>query len=264
MAKDYGGNKRQKEAEGTTVQEGGVATEKGKVLADRSKNFWAAKTQTSRNRERGAPMDFYAQVQGVDQVFIPTDEWESATTKFTNALVRFVFGSKPFLGRMRGYIKAKWGDESILKVSFLNADIFLLNFTNEQRKMEILFGGPWIFDNCPFILQQWSEHEDYKCGSVKALPVWVRLPGLKAHVSDLKILSRICSKLGKLICIDGITVDGSSYGYARVCVEVFRDVELTDKIEYQDPYGNSYVQSVMYEWRPPRCDNCYNFGHLKE
>lgn len=35
-------------------------------------------------------------------------------------------------------------------------------------------------------------------------------------------------------------------------------------IAYADPFGNTYVQPVVYEWRPPRCTNCLNFGQLKE
>ncbi|KAL9686760.1 hypothetical protein QQ045_031153 [Rhodiola kirilowii] len=177
-------------------------------------------------------------------------------------MVGFVFGTKPYLGRMKGFVRAKWGDETIVKVSMLNIGIFMLNFA-EEKKMEILLGGPWTFDNRPLILKEWSEQEDYKCGSVASLSIWVRLPNIKAHMSDLRILSRICSKLGKPICTNGITVDGSSYSFARVCVEVFGEVELIDSIAFEDPYGNSYVQPVLYEWRPPRCVNCNNFGHLK-
>ncbi|KAL9663476.1 hypothetical protein QQ045_018863 [Rhodiola kirilowii] len=228
---------------------------KGADLANRNK---------SRNRERGATLQFFAQVQGGDRVVIPKDEWVSAAEKFKNALVGFVFGVKPLSSRMKRFVRAKWGDESVVKVSSLNDGIFLLNFAEEARKMEVLLGGPWTFGNRPLILKHWSEHEDYKCGSIESLPVWVTLPGIKAHVSDSTILSRICSVLGRPICTDGVTADGSSYGYARVCVEVFGDVELLDRIEYEDPYGNCYVQPVLYEWRPPRCTNCCNFGHLKE
>ncbi|CAM8881351.1 unnamed protein product [Rhodiola kirilowii] len=237
---------------------------KGADLANRNKSFVAAKTQASRNRERGATLQFFTRVQGADRVVIPKEEWVSAAEKFKNALVGFVFGAKPLSSRMKRFVRAKWGDESVVKVSSLNDGIFLLNFAEEARKMEVLLGGPWTFDNRPLILKHWSEHEDYKCGSIESLPVWVTLPGIKAHVSDLTILSRICSVLGRPICTDGVTADGSSYGYARVCVEVFGDVELLDRIEYEDPYGNCYVQPVLYEWRPPRCTNCCNFGHLKE
>ncbi|KAL9671262.1 hypothetical protein QQ045_008830 [Rhodiola kirilowii] len=89
---------------------------------------------------------------------------------------------------MKGFVRAKWGDESIVK--------------------------------------EWSEQEDYKFDSAASLPIWVRLPNIKAHMLDPRILSRICSKLGRPICTDGVIVDGSSYSFARVCVEVFGEVEL--------------------------------------
>ncbi|KAL9665248.1 hypothetical protein QQ045_020662 [Rhodiola kirilowii] len=121
-------------------------------------------------------------------------------------------------------------------------------------------GGPWTFDNRPLILKPLSEEEEYTCGSVDALPVWIRLPQLKAHLADTIILSRLCSRLGKSICIDGVTADDSSYNYARVCVKIYADQEFMDFIEYEDPYGNCYTQPMVYEWRPPRCSNCCNFG----
>ncbi|KAL9683651.1 hypothetical protein QQ045_015476 [Rhodiola kirilowii] len=98
-------------------------------------------------------------------------------------------------------------------------------------------GGPWTFDNRSLILKPWSEQEEYTCGNVDALPVWIRLPRLKAHLADTIILSRLCSRLGTPICTDGVTAEGSSYNYAR---------------------------PVEYEWKPPRCHNCCNFGHLSK
>lgn len=27
--------------------------------------------------------------------------------------------------------------------------------------------------------------------------------------------------------------------------------------------GSSFVQKVVYDWRPPRCEECNTFGHVK-
>ncbi|KAL9680094.1 hypothetical protein QQ045_017970 [Rhodiola kirilowii] len=157
-------------------------------------------------------------------------------SKFELTLVGFVFGMKPYLGRMRGFARIKWGDESVVKVSQLNEGIFLFKFASEEKKAAILCGGPWTFDNQPLILKPWSEEEEYSRGSVDALPVWIRLPRLKAHLADTIILSRLCSRLGKPICTDGVTAQGSSYNFARVCVEIYADQEFMDYIEYKDPH----------------------------
>ncbi|KAL9675962.1 hypothetical protein QQ045_004171 [Rhodiola kirilowii] len=203
-------------------------------------------------------------MQASDIVTIPRETWEGATNKFKFALVGFVFGVKPFLGRVRGFARSKWGDESVVSVSQLNEGIFLLNFKTEEMMVRAISGGPWTFDNRPFILKQWAEDEDYKCGSIDALPVWIRLPGIKAHLADPSILGMLCSKLGRPICTDGITGEGLSYNYARVCVEVYAEVDFQDVIEFRDPYGNLYVQPVIYEWKPPRCVNCFNYGHVQQ
>lgn len=41
------------------------------------------------------------------------------------------------------------------------------------------------------------------------------------------------------------------------------DRELLDDIIYEDPFGNTHRQQVQYEWRPQRCVNCLNFGHVQ-
>ncbi|KAL9679417.1 hypothetical protein QQ045_017277 [Rhodiola kirilowii] len=97
---------------------------------------------------------------------------------------------------MKGFTRVKWGDESVVKVSQLNEGIFLFKIVSEVKKMEVLSGGPWTFDNRPLILKPWSEEEEYKCGSVEALPVWIHLPRLKAHLADTIILSTLYSRLG--------------------------------------------------------------------
>ncbi|CAM8962978.1 unnamed protein product [Rhodiola kirilowii] len=234
----------------------------GSGAAEKSKAFWAARSAVTRNRERGVPLFHFPQTQGADRVVIPAEEWNVATSKFDHALVGFVFGTKPFLGRMKGFARVKWGDETVVRVSQLNEGIFLFKFLTEEKKAEVLCGRPWSFDNRPLILKPWSEQEEYTCGSVDALPVWIRLPRLKAHLVDSIILSRLCSRLGTPICTDGVTAEGSNFNYARVCVQIYADQDFMDCIEYEDPYGNCYVQPVEYEWRPPRCLNCFNFGHV--
>lgn len=87
--------------------------------------------------------------------------------------------------------------------------------------------------------QEWSQHESYKCGSIASLPVWIRLPEIWAHLTDVTILGYLCSRIGKPICTDGVTVDGSRLSYARVCVEIFADMDFIDNTEYEDPYGTS-------------------------
>ncbi|KAL9664181.1 hypothetical protein QQ045_019579 [Rhodiola kirilowii] len=186
-------------------------------------------------------------LQGADTVVIPTEVWEDATNGFKYALVGFVFCSNPFLGRVKRFARANWGDESGVRVSQLNDGIFMLNFTSEEKMCAALLRGTWTFDNRPFILKQWAEDEEYKCGSVEALPVLIRLPEIKAHLADSRILSMLCSRIRKPICTNKVTADGSSYNYARVCVEVYAEVGLQDSIQFQDPYGNNHVLPAMKE-----------------
>lgn len=139
-----------------------------------------------------------------------------------------------------------------------------MNFKSEEKKEQALLRSPWTFDNRPFIVKSCSPEEEYTCRSFHSLPVWIRLPGIKAHLSNPKILSRLCSRLDKPIYIDVVMAARSSYSFARVCLKVFADREMLDDVVYEDPFGNTYRQRVKCEWRHVRCVNCLNLGHLQE
>lgn len=233
-------------------------------LQSKSQNFWATKSKVSHNMDFGPTVPFFPLEQGSDLVNLPLDVWNEATGIYENALVGFVFGVKPYLGKLKAFARSKWGVSNVLDVSPMSNGFFLFKFADAGTKKDVLLGGPWSFDKRPLILQEWSPYESYKCGSVAALPVWIRLPEIKAHLTDITILGLLCSGIGKPICTDNITAQGSRLNYARVCVEISDETDFVNEIDYADPFGNTYAQPVIYEWRPPRCTNCLNFGHLKD
>ncbi|KAL9690180.1 hypothetical protein QQ045_010576 [Rhodiola kirilowii] len=128
-------------SDGHEAEKTSKAVSDTETLQAKNQNFWASKIATSRNRERGVPLEFFPQMHASDRVIIPTEIWEGATTKFRHALVGFVFGGKSFLGRVKGFARVKWGDESVITVSQLNEGIFLLNFKTEKMKLRAMSRG---------------------------------------------------------------------------------------------------------------------------
>ncbi|GKC99634.1 nucleotide-diphospho-sugar transferase [Tanacetum coccineum] len=60
-----------------------------------------------------------------------------------------------------------------------------------------------------------------------------------------------------------------SSSYARVMIELQADVELKDNIVMAMPKitrKGHYICNVRieYEWKPPRCSSCKDFGHIHE
>lgn len=72
---------------------------------------------------------------------IPMEDWRAATSKFGNALVGFVFGSNPPLGKVRGFVRSKWGGEDVVHVALLSEGIYLMNFKSEEKKNQALMAA---------------------------------------------------------------------------------------------------------------------------
>ncbi|KAL9691865.1 hypothetical protein QQ045_012292 [Rhodiola kirilowii] len=177
------------------------------------------------------------------------------------SLVGWIFGAKPVLGRLKGFIRSKWGDENMVSVSELKPGIFIFKFAQEEDCNRILALGPWSFDNRPLVLKPWSLDENYELESVTALPVWVRFPGLNLHMRNEEILSMIASTIGKPIRTDDFTVGSEKLSYARVLIEVYAVHEIKEEVCIKGPRGTNFYQRVQYDWLPPRCEHCHRFGH---
>ncbi|KAL9664729.1 hypothetical protein QQ045_020136 [Rhodiola kirilowii] len=137
------------------------------------------------------------------------------------SLVGWIFGAKPVFGRLKGFVRSKWGDENMVSVSELKLVIFIFKFAKEEDCNRVFAMGPWSFDNRPLIIKPWSPDENYELESVTALPVWVRFPGLNMHMHNEEILSMIASTIGKPIRTDDFTAGSEKLSYARVLIEVF-------------------------------------------
>ncbi|KAL9667482.1 hypothetical protein QQ045_001843 [Rhodiola kirilowii] len=79
--------------------------------------------------------------------------WARSSAKWMFTLVGWIFGAVPALGIVRGFVRAKWGDESVVTVSVLKPGLFVFKFSREEDCNRILALGPWSFDNKPLVLK---------------------------------------------------------------------------------------------------------------
>ncbi|XP_019250929.1 PREDICTED: uncharacterized protein LOC109229834 [Nicotiana attenuata] len=86
--------------------------------------------------------------------------------------------------------------------------------------------------------------------------IWVRLPELPTEFYDLEILSRVGSKLGRLLKIDTCTSSTTRGRYARICIEVPLEKPLKTHL-----YLGNHRQSLLYEGLNLLCTYCGRFGH---
>ena len=75
-------------------------------------------------------------------------------------------------------------------------------------------------------------------------------------------MSRIASAIGVPIFADECTTKQTRISYARMLVEVNVTKSIPQKITVVDPYGKTFLQDVVLEWKPQYCDKCQKIGHV--
>ncbi|KAL9687995.1 hypothetical protein QQ045_032407 [Rhodiola kirilowii] len=239
-------------------EDGGVG---GRSFEEVAKDFWRVRNEQNRSTVAGTKLRFHSELLGADKIPCSEEEWVECAGAWAWALVGIVFGFKPSLGRMKSFVRTRWGDENLVTVAQMKPGVFLFNFSSQEEMARVQEQGPWTMDNKPVILQCWTPDETFDLESVESIPIWVRFPGLPPHMRKEPLLSKIASSIGNPIRTDGFTSCGDKLMYARVLIEVYVTMDFKKAVTVQGPRGVNYVQKVQYEWLPPRCSHCQRFGH---
>ncbi|XP_020245418.1 uncharacterized protein LOC109823554 [Asparagus officinalis] len=116
------------------------------------------------------------------------------------------------------------------------------------------------------MLKPWSIDTDIEKFQDFSYPMWVQFPRLKLNLWSSTRISKIASLIGKPITTDKLTATRQRLSYARVLVEVklpFKE-PLPDSLKIEGPDGKSYMQQVLYEFKPKWCSTCCMVGHDTE
>ena len=70
-------------------------------------------------------------------------------------------------------------------------------FENEDDKLSVLCGGPYLVYGRLLILRQMTEYFDYYCSVMTHIPVWVKFPNLPLKILDTKMLIQAYKCPGK-------------------------------------------------------------------
>ncbi|KAJ4823633.1 hypothetical protein Tsubulata_032168 [Turnera subulata] len=102
---------------------------------------------------------------------------------------------------------------------------------------QILDQGPLFLDAKPFIVKRWEPSVLIRKEAVRSVPVWIKLP-------------------------EESGIQGQRLTDPRICVEINADSELPEYVKFK--YGLFDEVRVEYEWLPPLCTVCKEFGHLDD
>jgi hypothetical protein len=113
------------------------------------------------------------------------------------SLVGYIAGRSPGFKALQNLILNSWHCEASLIIHASGWLIF--QFANEEDKLNVLSGGPYLVYGRPLILRAMPEYFDFSSSNMHTVPVWVKFPNLPFKCWSLKCLSKIASVLGKPI-----------------------------------------------------------------
>jgi len=134
-------------------------------------------------------------------------------------------------------------------------------FQNEEDKLSVLCGGPYLVYGRPLILCPMSEYFDFSSSEMSQVPVWIKFPNLPLKCWTPRCLSKLASVLGMPLQCDKLTATKERVSYAHMLVEIDLLADLRSSINVTLPNGNTLIQRVIYETLSKFCKHCKVLGH---
>ncbi|GJZ05816.1 zinc knuckle CX2CX4HX4C containing protein [Tanacetum coccineum] len=153
-----------------------------------------------------------------------------------------------------------------------NNGIFFIKFNNDEGIEYVMNNGPWLVKNKPLIAQKWDINMRLDKTKPEVIPLWIKLCNVPLEAWTNKGISALASRIDKPVKMDVVTASMCKmgvgrFGYSRVLIEVSARKPLHYVIDVVYKNGAKEVickkiVKVVYDWKPPCCNNCYVFGHF--
>ncbi|KAH9614827.1 hypothetical protein KSS87_007638 [Heliosperma pusillum] len=215
---------------------------------------------------RGMNLRFIAPVLKEDKpiVQLQKEELAKGSVKWLNSLILYVPGNTPpTLDFMNNFVERKWN--MVAKPTLLLDDeygYFIAKFNSLHECRTVLYSGPFYVGTIAIIMKQWTPDFSFqKEEFFRVIPLWVQLPNLPLNCWGMDSLSRICSAIGKPIYADECTWLQSKIAYARVLIDTDVAKPLPEAVMVEDPSGKTFVQKVVFEWKPLNLSTLVGVGN---
>ncbi|XP_019248632.1 PREDICTED: uncharacterized protein LOC109227894 [Nicotiana attenuata] len=257
-----------KEIETIKVTENNLNTAARKLTystrSGEEKRTMADVVKGNRTVQQGMQLKFYPPEvrDGIKIVKLNQQEMEQQCKKWETTLIGYVMGGNPTFKEMLKFAYGVWNSVTTPTVLLHDDGYFIFRFESIEDKLQIMEKGPYTFNNTPMILKNWEPEFDMDKEPMRAMPMWVTLPGLPIQCWAEENLGRIASCLGKPICTDKLTANCERVSYARVLIEMDITQPFPDDLHLELSDGKVRVQTTEYEWIPKFCQECNQFGHL--
>ncbi|KAM3205389.1 hypothetical protein P3L10_028799 [Capsicum annuum] len=138
----------------------------------------------------------------------------------------------------------------------LGSDYFIVKFLKEDSMQIALQKDLWFINGAFLSVKRWHPNFVASKAHKTVSVIWIHLPELPTEYYDHSILSKISSKLGKLVKTYICTSATLRGRYARICIEVPLGVPIKTHV-----YIGSLKYTIVYEGADILCTNCGMIGH---
>ncbi|GKE44582.1 zinc knuckle CX2CX4HX4C containing protein [Tanacetum coccineum] len=146
------------------------------------------------------------------------------------------------------YARNNWAKHGLKRTMMNSKGFFFFKFDSLAGLEAVLEGGPWLIRKSPIILKKWSMDTRLLKEELTRISIWVKLHDVPIQVFEEDGISLIATFIGKPVNSKADLVDVVTIGIPSL---------------FEDDFTKETIH-VEYEWRPPRCDTCKIFGHVRD
>ncbi|CAE5959436.1 unnamed protein product [Arabidopsis arenosa] len=203
-------------------------------------------------------------VNGVARVSIPVDVVDEGIPLWKSFVVGYFMGDAPHVGTIHATVNRIWSSatrSSRVDVQFLNPTTILFRIDDEQTRSRVLRRRYWHIADIPLVVNEWSPETANEKPDLSAMPLWVDFKNVPGYMFSRKGLRFLADITGNYVKLHPNTERCTRLDMARVLVQVDLGKQLTEEICLEDKSGSTHSVSVSYPWLPPRCSDCFGWGH---
>ena len=117
-------------------------------------------------------------------------------------------------------MKKLWNPRAGFDILDLGFGFFLVKFDNEEDRITVMDGGPWMLFDHYLSIQTWSHDFVASAVKIEKTLIGIRFPSLNMAYYDADVLMALVNGIGVPINIDYNTIQVSCNKFAIVCVEI--------------------------------------------
>ncbi|XP_050207941.1 uncharacterized protein LOC126657315 [Mercurialis annua] len=184
-----------------------------------------------------------------------------ADEKAELSLVGKLLTRKPYnLNHLKNAMLSAWKLTKGVIIRDVGDELFVCEFFSKNDRCRIMADGPWNFDKQLILLEPMSGNMQPNNMTLKLCQVWVRIYNLPMNCRGKAAISKIGTKVGRVLEVDGDKGDSNRYERVRVQLDVSKPIIRGTKVI--NPLGDICWIPFKYERIQNFCYWCGLLDHL--